>query len=289
VGCQSPYADVVPPRRLRLRDGAPPEQALTILRTLITEASHVTSARDASTAAHEYFNWTERAGLQLENVTTDPEVLTMLETPGFWHIREAAPKTVTQMPLWGATTRTTIETEVRRHIQTLEGLADDLQRRIRRAAGGSGAIVVLDSNILLHHQLPSKVSWEKVTGEEEVRLVIPLRVVEELDAKKWTDSARMRSRARELLPKLDECLGEGEGPGELQPGVTIEIPVDPHVPRDRPTDADREILDTCHELRQLAGRPASLLTADTNLRRRAQAEGIPVKTMPAKYRRDEPE
>jgi predicted ribonuclease YlaK len=114
-----------------------------------------------------------------------------------------------------------------------------------------------------------------------VRLVIPLRVIEELDAKKYTDSERLRRRARERLPKLYALVGAGGAPKVLPNGHgTLEVFIEPG-PRVRPADADTEILETAHELAQLSGSKAIIVTGDTAMRLRAEAEGLATVTMPA--------
>jgi rRNA-processing protein FCF1 len=250
-----------------------------MLNRMLTEASQINTAADPYNAALKYLQWAEMVELQMENVTTDLAAITMLETPRYLQISNLE-NTVTGAVAWNM-----IETELRRQTKALEALRDDLRARANRAASGSGSIFVLDSNILLHHAPLDQVPWVKLTGEDEIRLVVPLRVIEELDEKKYAASERLRGRARNVLPKLDEALGPKGGTGELGKGVTIEVPVDPG-PRDRPLDADREVLDACHELRQFSGRTTTLITGDTGMRRRAQAEGIPVFVMPPEYRRD---
>src|SRR5205814_6231219 len=43
------------------------------------------------------------------------------------------------------------------------------------------AIAVLDTHVLLHYRLFDEVDWPTLVGAKPVRLVVPLRVVEELD------------------------------------------------------------------------------------------------------------
>jgi predicted ribonuclease YlaK len=104
-----------------------------------------------------------------------------------------------------------------------------------------------------------------------VRLIVPLRVVEEFDAKKYSGSKRPE-RARALLPRLEALVGRDGSPGSVANGVTIEVPVEPRS-RSRPADADEEILAFCAELPQLVGATATLVTADTAMRLRAGAKG----------------
>jgi len=60
---------------------------------------------------------------------------------------------------------------------------------------------VLDSNSLLHHAPPNQMRWDGVIGSP-VRLVVPLRVVQELDDKKASNSKPLRQRAAKRLRQL---------------------------------------------------------------------------------------
>ena len=144
---------------------------------------------------------------------------------------------------------------------------------------------MIDTNILLQYQEPTKVPWRDVLSAQSVRLIVPLRVVEELDAKKYSGSKRLAERARALLPRLEALVGRDGSPGPIADGVTVEVPVEPGQ-RWRPADADEEILAFCAELPQLVQAPATLVTADTAMRLRAGAQGTPVVMPPDKYRRD---
>jgi hypothetical protein len=48
------------------------------------------------------------------------------------------------------------------------------------------------------------------------------------------------------------------------------VPIDPG-PRNRPEDADEEVLNTCRELSLLSSQDVTLVTGDTGMRLRAQA------------------
>jgi PIN domain len=112
-------------------------------------------------------------------------------------------------------------------------------------------------------------------------------VIEELDAKKYADSERIRRKARELLPKLRGLIGPHGMPKPLegQPNTTIEVFVEPG-PRMRPADADTEILETAHDLHRLSLPPVTIVTGDKGMALRGETEGIATLAMPERYLRD---
>jgi hypothetical protein len=114
----------VPPRRLHLKDGVTPEDALDTLRNVIAKASEVTTARDPINAAINYVNWAEMAAMELEGLTAHQAVLTMLETPRFWHIRRL------EDAVSIAPTQTMIDTELSRQTAALQRLMGDLEKRV---------------------------------------------------------------------------------------------------------------------------------------------------------------
>lgn len=263
--------------RLQLKYGAVPADALRKLAELITAAGNIEGQTHRSTALRDiYLRWANSVETQLRHMTLDPKVRGMLQTDRYWHIRGINAETPQPWPLVSA------EIDVQR--ETLQLLRDDLDRRVRWATGAPGQITVLDTNVLLQYLPPEQVDWARIVGQSEVRLIVPLRVVEELDAKKYSDNGRLADRARRLLPQLVQLIGDSRRPGVLKGNVTIEVPVSPGV-RNRPSDADGEILETCQELWLLGGEGVTLVTADTAMRLRAQAQGTNVVSMPDEYRR----
>lgn len=274
-----------PDLRLYLRPDTRPEQAIEALDARIIAARNLPGSvslggfTPEAEAAYlkrrqaDYLDWAEATELQLGNVTNDHEVLALPYTPAYYEIR--------RLDLGSPRAVAFLESERGRQMSALEALRDDLQRRLERARAAPGAITVLDTNVLLHHQLPDSVAWRKVVSQESVRLVIPLRVIEELDAKKYTESERLRRRARERLPKLYALVGAGGAPQALPGGHgTLEVFIEPG-PRMRPADADTEILETAHDLARLSGSEVAIVTGDTGMRLRAEAEGIATFAMPA--------
>jgi len=183
-----------------------------------------------------------------------------------------------------------VNSEVSEQVTWIEGLVGHLNCMAVRLAAAPGVVTVLDTNVLLHYQPPEQVEWAKVTGVtgvDPVRLVLPLRVIEELDEKKYTARPDIRDRARRLLSDLwGRLAGTAGGPVLLRENVTIEVPVD-EGDRARPLDADQEVLDTCEQLRNV-GQRVILVTGDTGLSLRAIAARLTVVRMPDTYLRGLP-
>jgi PIN domain len=283
-----------PPQRLRLKEGVQPNYALDVLReragALERLAGSITrGATPAETNQYVmrrrdgYLDWVEVTEGQLSNLTHDRTVLNLLYSTGYWAIRQLDPYAPRPIPL--------IQSEERVQKDVLERLHADLGARVSRATSAQGHISVLDTNTLLHFHPPDNIDWIDVVGEPAVRLVLPLRVVEELDAKKYGRSDKLRERARALLPQLERMVGKGGTPKRIADGVTLEIFVEPP-PRMKRADADEEILDTCRELWELSGQAGdiTLVTYDTAMRVRAETQGhIRAVKLPDKYRRDKNE
>jgi hypothetical protein len=281
----------MPAARLRLLPNVDPQQVLSILREWISSAPNVVQGgvhqqvRDLRDA---YLWWEEPKEEQLWAWTHDLDTATMFHTPGHWHVRQIASGQPNAQLAPDARAVPLIRGELERHAGRLRLLADDLERRIARASAGSGHPTILDTNLLLHCMRPDQVKWTEVVGRAPVRLVVPLRVVEELDAKKYAGNAKLGGRARAVLPWLETAVGPSGEAKDVADGVTIEVTVEPG-PREHPSDADREILDVCHEIRQFGGAAPTLVTGDTGALLRAHAEEILAIKMPVKYGKDQPE
>lgn len=70
---------------------------------------------------------------------------------------------------------------------------------------------MIDTNVRLEHLPPEQVKWSEVVKASLVRLVIPLRVLEELDEKKYTARDDKADWARRLLRMLWTALGPAKG------------------------------------------------------------------------------
>ena len=180
-----------------LKDGADPDRAIEFLRDRVSVAGNVlvqsgVQPNQVEAARDSYIDWVQQTLSLMSNHTHDPGVTEMLLTSSYWHIRALHSDSARPIPL--------VQDEIRRQQRNLEWLLEDLVRRRDRAREAPGHIALPDTNVLLNYQPARHIPWPSVIGKEDVRLVLALRVIEELDAKKYTESDRIRQRARELVP-----------------------------------------------------------------------------------------
>ena len=273
------------PRHLRLRPEADPQNTTQVLDEAINAGRNVIASVPIGTGigpgvlplAEAYVDWVAGVENQLHAVTLDFDVVEALHTSRYWRIRQLHEEPQRPVEL--------VRAEIQQQTGWLEALRSDLQLRLSRIEAASGDPAVVDTNVLLEFMPPREVDWISVTGRPSVRLIVPLRVIEELDILKYDRRRQDRAeRARRILPQLEAAVGTAGAPSELRAGTTIEVLIEP-TPRYRPTDADEEILETCRELQQYGSRPVSLVTADTALRLRAQALNVSAVQMPSEYAR----
>jgi hypothetical protein len=262
--------------RLRLRPGVDPSHAASVLRKLVQGANAITPSIGLDQLQNRFLDWIDTAEAQLHYLTLDLEALTMFNTARARMIRELPLDALRPWPL--------VDAEVKLQVSILSRMLADLEARIARAALGVGHAVVLDTNILLHYQPIKELPWPQLLGSKSVRVIVPLRVIEELDQKKYAPRKDLARRARRLLPQLKTWLGSDGFPAPMSANATLEVMIDPG-PRQRPADADEEILAACHELAQFGAPTLSLMSGDTGMLLRARAEGIAVVELADDYLR----
>jgi len=266
----------------RLRDGTQLADAQRRLRETATHGRNLVGSSAGQTVAihqNNFLAWVGTAETQLRNVFIDPSTWEHLYGDRHWQIYGLTQESPRAIEL--------INSEATFQSVSLEELAKRLNQLSDRLAAAPGQLTVLDTNVLLHFQPPDQVDWLTVVGAPAVRLVLPLRAIEELDEKKYAARDNLADRARRLLSQLRTQLAPTSGgPTALREGVTIEVPVDDG-PRHRTLDADQEILDMCREL-QYGGQEIVLVTDDTGMTLRAWPRGLRVLAMPEDYLRRKP-
>jgi len=267
---------------VRLRTGATVDQAIT---GLDAEAAniHVHTAStsydtDITTRSNDardlYVRWSiEPEGRLLGSLHRD-EVLSVFSNPRH--------RDISVMPPGGQLLRS-VYAEVGSKRELFESMSRELKETRTLLANSPGLPSVVDTNFMIHCLRPDQIKWKSVV-DDVVRLIIPIRVIEELDAMKTDNKDRLRKISREILSWLESLFVESDTePVKIRADeeTTIEI-LPSERPRYRPSDADEEVLDVCHDFQRFAGK-SLLVTADHGMRLRARAEMIDVLLMPQKY------
>jgi hypothetical protein len=276
-----------PERRLRivpmrLRDATNLATAALGLRQCAQDAMNIANSSAGQGVViqrNNFLAWLDRAEIHLRGVFLDPGAWEGLYSERYWQIYNLGADAPRAMEL--------INKEANERCAWLNAHAQRLDALAARVAAAPGQMTVLDSHVLLHFEPPDKVDWPEILGAAQVRLILPLRVIEEIDEKKYTKRSDLADRARRLLSQLRAQLAlSAGGPTQIREHVTIEVPIDDG-PRHRSLDADQEILETCEELRSV-GQPVVLVTDDTGISLRALARRLNVVSMPEKYLRVKP-
>ena len=265
---------------IQLREGVSLDQAIGDLTNLGYELGNAQggAGQGPKAVAENYIRLIERVEPGLRNFFTDPAVWDHLYGRRYWAIRDIT----SDSPRWGSL----VSDEAQEQRRYVEGLVERMKLFQAWVNAAPGRMAVLDTNVLLHYQPARQIHWAEVLKLSAVRLVLPLRVVEELDAKKYLARDDLADRARRILTDLWALVGPVAGrPVELAPGVTVEVPVDEE--RERALDADAEILALCSSLKAV-GVDVVLVTGDTSMSLRATTRRIDVRRPPDKYLRRAP-
>lgn len=229
-----------------------------------------------------YLDWAEAAEVQLRNLFADAAIARSVLSDRYWRIAEVA-VVDRQAQI--------IISEIRVQVEYLTALADQLESYLR-LRNRSGAIVMLDTNVLLHYQRVDKVPWTKVTNETQVRLVVPLLVLDELDDKRYLGSAEIKRKARSAIEPFDQLQPhfESRGYATLPDGSTLEYLLDDPNHR-RQTNPDEELLERAEFLHRVTHRTVMLMTGDRGMRVRvtARGNGLAARLMPSEFSRDQEE
>lgn len=266
---------------MRLRHNVTAAEAVRALEACI-QGSQQASAHginDPDTRRHLYLNWVNTSQQQLRAIFSDYELQDSLLSRGYWKICALSPEPLSHLlqrlineelefqvghPGDGPPTGRLGEA-----IVTLQALIDQSER--------PGKICVLDTNSLLHYTWFDQIPWAARMNASAVRLVIPLTVIDELDAKKYARLEKFQQRARELLTRIDGYLTASPPDGYANIGNNTTIEILAHELGHRtPQDNDSDILNQCEFLSQLTSQPVTLVTGDSGMRIRAQTAGLGV-------------
>jgi hypothetical protein len=263
---------------MRLRPGVRPDDASAGLRN---QAHPVETGGSVHNSGLQYIvnafaSWASDTEKLLCQLFVDPD-LDELHTTRYWHIRDASPQSprLSEM-VWD---------EGAWQAARLRRIADELEGQVERLRGDPGAaLAVVDTNVFLHCHEVHTFDWSFV-GEDLVRVIVPIRVIEELDdRKRERRNSDVGNRARSVVRWLRETLpADGPHRATLGDGATIETYV-PQGPRRLILSADTEILEVCETLETFTGKGVAIVTSDYGMELRGAASGFRVAPVPERHR-----
>jgi rRNA-processing protein FCF1 len=233
---------------------------------------YVVEAYNTPPEIDSYVNWVLFLEIRFEEWFTDVPP-TLLYSERFWRLTDLAVRTE-QM----------IRQETGRVVELLKLLGETLNEMVERFASPSRHIAVLDTNVLLHHQPFTDLSWTDVVGASPVTLAIPVRVLDEMDEKKAANNQNLRDRAAKRVNLLAPYVLAATSSSRVREGVDLtvvrSVDLDPDGKRRPAPPVDVDVLDTCVALRAMARTNAVfLVTGDLGMAARARWRGIDVKSM----------
>ena len=158
---------------IAFRTGALVDRGIAGIREAINDLSNLRSASAGVSVldqATRYVQWVSTTESRLRNLLAEPSVWEGLYSERFWHLT----KDVMMQVSWPLI----FEAEYQSQRDRLTSLANEIERACARSSGG--LLVVLDTNVLMHWKSLDEIDWTGQTLASEVRLVVPLRVIEEL-------------------------------------------------------------------------------------------------------------
>jgi hypothetical protein len=260
---------------MRIKAGVSLTHVIEQVEGIIRRSGQVrTSARNHR--QNEYLNWIEFAQSALSFVFVDSDVSDSLLHRGYWPIASAS-QSDTLIRLIGEE----INYQAGGHAVASEH-SGQLGKVLARLNGllplarRPGAVYVPDTNALMHYTRFDQLDWPSRLDVLQVRLVIPVAVVAEIDNKKYARRGELWDRARDLLALIDGYAdGSPDGYSAVRDDVTVEILADEqgHL---RLADTDQEILDRCDLLHAITGQVVTLITGDSAVRINARVSGLNV-------------
>lgn len=225
----------------------------------------------AAARRDEYLAWVDAA---------EPRLVGIYGVDALPALHNEAYRQIFAMDIYGPRPIALVNNEAARQARRCASLADHLMAR-RDAFGGGEAIFVVDTNAFMHYRtLNEPRRWRDEALQTSSVVVVPLRVVQELDRKKQSTSNRHQKRATKTLRLLSEVL-DGRLVGSVVDGVTVRVVVEDDV---YDAQADEEILNVAARVQTYARREVIVLTGDLSMQLRAIARGLLSSEMPTALR-----
>ena len=143
--------------------------------------------------------------------------------------------------------------------------------------------VVLDTNIYLHFKSFEEIPWKDELGYDDITILVPSVVVEEVDRKKDNERGKVQKRARAVSRRLGELLID-EKPGKY-PLVFVESPyVTEEERRQFLLDRNDNLILYSVEKAGYETKDVCIVSSDTGMLIRAKQKGFRWLRLDEKYR-----
>jgi rRNA-processing protein FCF1 len=233
-------------------------------------------AQKMSIAMLRYTEWTAAAVKQIREVVDDPAIAARMRGETYWIILGSAPAS----PRTGSM----LHAELQELSTFFVDCANELRAQKERFRGHSGRSLVLDTNDFLHYQRFDRIPWTRLYGRS-TRIVIPHVVVDEIDAKSYSEGEKFAKRARGVYRVLEGYLDhiDASGFATLPDGATLEILADEPGHR-RVENNDDEIVARAAFLQQaIWPNTITVITRDIGMRTRARTRRLKAEKLDDKY------
>ncbi len=195
-----------------------------------------------------------------------------LYSPTYWAVREATVAPARESPMRHA------------ELDRLTSWLNELTAEAKRIAeqdewddSGRPRLLLDTSALLRQRDAFDGFNWAEFAECTNVRLIIPILVVRELDDLK---NSRREPSARTRLKRIYEILeGKVRGPADVRPNTTLEVVMDPRR-HERHVNHDAEIIERALYLKGRKGGPLTLVTGDYTMILSARALELTAKLTP---------
>ena len=261
-----------------LTKGQTAASALTALDSLLNGLVNLRgSSKTAILAVQNYLLWAENAEVQLRAYYRDRDVARGLHTERYWRIRSITDTTPRPHPLIAAEVddQELSLTLLREQLVHYQGLL---------SPRASERFVILDTNVLIHGKQFHEVQWDSQFEEKDVRILMPLVIVDELDSLK----NKSVPGAAGVLRDLDRFLPTDGALTltQIRSRVRLQL-IDEPLGHARLSNADDEIVQQASYFASISDAPVTIITQDRGMRVRAEAAGLDVLMLPGWLKRKE--
>jgi hypothetical protein len=280
---------------MRLIPGTSLDHADSVLRQAESKWG---DARNSRAMYRAYLDAVAETHHALKKVFVEPDIGSEMRSAAYWALLSigttertvytADPDIAANMSRVTQMQNIACASEIEHQVSALQHARSELES-LKKLAARPGLPVVYDTNMLNHWKQPGDIRWREVfkaNGEDVplARLVVPLRVIDELDGQKYGggDLGKRSTAAIRYLERTLKGSRRGE-PVTVRPEATLEVWTDA---ADRSEDADLSILRCAADVANLHSHgDVRVLTGDLGMRLRAQQMDLEVLQLPEEYRK----